>query len=40
MGIGKGYTAIEFSKDSDEEYIGLVSYKFLLNEENAVDRMK
>lgn len=40
MGIGKGYTAIEFSKDSDEEHIGLVSYKFLLNEENAVDRMK
>lgn len=40
MGIGKGYTAIEFSKHSDEEYIGLVSYKFLLNPQNAVDKMK
>ncbi len=39
MGIGKGYTAIEFSRDSGEEYIGCVSYLFLLDKENAVDRM-
>jgi len=39
MGIEKGYTAIEFSKDEDENNIGLVSYKFLLDDKNAVDRM-
>ena len=39
MGIGKGYTAVQFYKDSEEEYIGGVSYLFLLNKENAVDRM-
>lgn len=39
MGIEAGMTAIQFNQDANEESIGLVSYKFLLNEENAVDRM-
>lgn len=39
MGIDNGMTAIEFNKDENEEYIGLVSYKFLLDEENATDRI-
>ena len=39
MGIGKGYTAITFDKDGSEDTIGLVSYLFLLDKSNAVDRM-
>lgn len=39
MGIEKGHTSIELGKDSEEEYIGVVSYKFLLGKENAADRM-
>ena len=40
MGLAKGQTAIEFSKDIEEDYISLVSYSFLLYEDNVVDRMK
>ena len=39
MGIEKGYTAITFDKDGSEDTIGLVSYLFLLDNSNAVDRM-
>lgn len=39
MGIGKGYTAIAFDKDGSENTIGVVSYLFLLDETNAVDRI-
>jgi len=39
MGIEKGYTAITFDKDGSEDTIGLVSYLFLLDQSNAVDRM-
>lgn len=39
MGIDKGYTAISFDKDGSENTIGVVSYLFLLDEANAVDRI-
>lgn len=39
MGIEKGYTAITFDKDGSEDTIGVVSYLFLLDKSNAVDRM-
>ena len=39
MGIEKGFTAIQFSKESDKEYIGLAGYMFLLEKNNVVDRM-
>lgn len=39
MGIDKGYTAITFDKDGSEDTIGVVSYLFLLDKSNAVDRM-
>ena len=39
MGIDKGYTAITFDKDGSEDTIGVVSYLFLLDSSNAVDRM-
>ena len=40
MGIEKGQTAVELSKDIEEDYISLASYSFLLYEDNVVDRMK
>lgn len=39
MGLKKGYTAIRFSKDANENHIGIASYVFLLSEDNAADRM-
>lgn len=39
MGIGSGYTAISFDIDSSEKTIGVVSYLFYLNQQNAVDRI-
>ena len=39
MGISKGNTAIAFDKDCSEDTIGVVSYLFLLDNANAVDRM-
>ncbi len=39
MGIGTGYTAIAFDVDDSEKTIGIVSYLFYLNQQNAVDRI-
>ncbi len=39
MGIEKGHTAIEFDVGKGKDRIEIASYKFLLSEENAVDRM-
>ena len=39
MVIGKGYSAFAFDKDGSENTIGVVSYLFLLDETNAVDRI-
>ncbi len=38
MGIQKNMTAIEFNVDANESLIGSVSYIFLLDEENVIDR--
>lgn len=40
MGIAKGKTAIMFDKAGGEDTIGSVSYLFLLDKTNAVDRMR
>ncbi len=40
MGISPGYTAIELNVKADDTYIDLVSYKFLLDTDNASDRIK
>lgn len=39
MGIETGYTAIAFDVDDSEKTIGVVSYLFYLNQQNAVDRI-
>lgn len=39
MGIDQGYTAVEFHVDGDENTIGVVSYLFLLDENNVLDRI-
>lgn len=39
MGISEGYTAISFDIDGNKNTIGVVSYLFLLDKTNVVDRM-
>lgn len=39
MGISEGHTAIEFNIGEDKDTIETASYRFLLSEENAVDRL-
>ena len=39
MGIDKGYTAIEFDMGDDKDTIEVVTYLFLLDENNVLDRI-